>query len=88
MTNWWHEKPMRLVQTNLRQIDIQRDPREIVREVKDFGGNAILFSVGGIVSFYPSELEFQTPIPGMEGDFVGEAIEEAHAQGSTGLPAP
>ncbi len=81
MTNWWREKPMRLVQTNLRQIDTERDPREIVREVKDFGGNAILFSVGGIVSFYPSELEFQTPIPDLKGDFVGEAVEEAHAQG-------
>ena len=81
MAKWWHEKPMRLVQTNLRQIDISRDPREIVREVKDFGGNAILFSVGGIVSFYPSELEFQTPIPGLKGDFVGEAVQEAHEQG-------
>lgn len=65
---------MRLVQTNLRQIDIQRNPREIVREVKDFGANAILFSVGGIVSFYPSELEFQTPIPDLNSDFVGEAV--------------
>ena len=81
MANWWHEKPMRLVQTNLRQIDIARDPGEIIREVKDFGGNAVLFSVGGIVSFYPSELEFQTPIPGLKGDFVGEAQREARAQG-------
>lgn len=81
MANWWHEEPMRLVQTNLRQIDAARDPREIIGEVKDFGGNAVLFSVGGIVSFYPSELEFQTPIPGLEGDFVSEAREEASSQG-------
>jgi hypothetical protein len=81
MANWWHEKPMRLVQTNLRQIDIKRDPREIVREVKNFHANAILFSVGGIVSFYPSELEFQTPIPELKGDFVGEAVNEARSQG-------
>jgi hypothetical protein len=81
MADWWHEKPMRLVQTNLREIDIQRDPREIVREVRDFHANAILFSVGGIVSFYPSRLEFQTPIPGLKGDFVGDALDEAHALG-------
>lgn len=79
MANWWYEKPMRLVQTNLRQIDIKRNPREIVREVKDFGANAILFSVGGIVSFYPSELEFQTPIPDLKGDFVGEAAEQVRS---------
>ena len=81
MADWWHEKPMRLVQTNLREMDIQRDPREIVREVKDFHANAILFSVGGIVSFYPSRLEFQTPIPGLKGEFVGEALDEAHTLG-------
>ena len=43
MANWWHKEPIRLVQTNLREIDARRDPREIVREVKAFGANAILF---------------------------------------------
>lgn len=79
MAKWPDEKPLRLIQTNLRQIDIVRDPRQIVREVKDFGANAILFSVGGIVSFYPSELEFQTVVPGLSVDFVGEARAEARA---------
>jgi hypothetical protein len=68
MTKWWQEKPIRLVQTNLREIDTRRDPREIVREVADFGANAILFSVGGIVSFYPTKLRFQTPIPYLKGE--------------------
>ena len=62
MSNWWQEEPIRLVQTNLREIDTRRDPRDIVREVKELGANAILFSVGGIVSFYPTRLRFQTPI--------------------------
>ena len=81
MANWWEEKPLRLVQTNLRQLDAQRDPREIIRQVKDLHANTILFSVGGIVSFYPTQLEFQTPIPDLKGDFVGEAVDEAHKQG-------
>jgi hypothetical protein len=67
MVNWWQEQPIRLVQTNLREIDARRDPREIVREVKAFDANAILFSVGGIVSFYPTLLEFQTPVPHLKG---------------------
>lgn len=67
MTSWWEEQPIRLVQTNLREIDTRRDPCEIVREVKDLGANAILFSVGGIVSFYPTSLRFQTPIPYLKG---------------------
>jgi hypothetical protein len=68
MTKWWQEKPIRLIQTNLREIDTRRDPREIVREVARFGANAILFSVGGIVSFYPTKLRFQTPIPYLKGE--------------------
>jgi hypothetical protein len=87
MANWWQEKPIRLVQTNLREIDARRGPRDIVREVKDFGANAILFSVGGIVSFYPSSLEYQTPSPTIQGrdfvaqDFVGQALDEAKKLG-------
>jgi hypothetical protein len=102
MANWWQERPLRLVQTNLREIDARRDPREIVREVQEYGANAILFSVGGIVSFYPTKLCFQTPVPYLREhcalgqtplyrgggnstdpvrDFVGEAIDEAHALG-------
>jgi hypothetical protein len=68
MANWWQETPIRLVQTNLREIDARRDPKEIVREVRAFGANAILFSVGGIVSFYPSQLEYQTIVPYLRGD--------------------
>ncbi|MFN2272866.1 MAG: alpha-amylase family protein [Anaerolineae bacterium] len=87
MANWWQEKPIRLVQTNLREIDARRDPREIVREAKDFGANAILFSVGGIVSFYPSSLEYQTLSPYIAGqdfvaqDFVGQGLDEAKKLG-------
>jgi hypothetical protein len=68
MANWWQEQPIRLVQTNLREIDARRNPREIVREVKAFDANTILFSVGGIVSFYPTQLEFQTPVPYLKGE--------------------
>lgn len=66
--NWWQENPIRLIQTNLREIDVRRDPREIVRETHDMGANAILFSVGGIVSFYPTRLRFQTPLPLLKGE--------------------
>lgn len=68
MANWWQREPIRLVQTNLREVDARLDPRQIVREVAAFGANAILFSVGGIVSFYPTRLPFQTPVPYLCGE--------------------
>jgi hypothetical protein len=81
MGDWWHQQPLRLIQPNLREIDIQRDPREIVREVAALNANVILFSVGGIVSFYPSKLRFQTPSAFLRSDFVGEARDEARKLG-------
>lgn len=75
----WYEQDYRIVQTNLREIDALQDPHEIARAVKDFGGNVIVSNIGGIVSFYPTDLEYHYTNPYLEGDFVGEMIEAAHS---------
>lgn len=77
---WWTED-YRIVQTNLREIDVQRKPRDIARAVKDFGGTAIVSNIGGIVAFYPTKLELQHRNPYLKNDFVKEMIAAAHAEG-------
>lgn len=77
---WW-EHDYRIVQTNLREIDILEDPREIARAVKDFGGNTIVSNIGGIVAFYPTELEYHYKNPYMKSDFVAEMIAAARSEG-------
>lgn len=77
---WW-ERDYRIVQTNLREIDVLQDPREISRAVKDFGGTAIVSNIGGIVAFYPTKLEYQYKNPYLKNDFVKESIAAAHAEG-------
>ena len=77
---WW-SGDYRIVQTNLREIDVREDPAQIAKAVKDFGGNVIISNIGGIVSFYPTQLELQYQNPYLRGDFVKEMIEAAHAQG-------
>jgi len=78
----WYEKPFRLVQTNLREIDaITLDPAEYVSMIKDFGANVALFNVGGIVANYPSELEFEYVNPNLREDMVGKVLEGLHAEG-------
>ncbi len=77
---WWSED-YRIVQTNLREIDALQDPREIARAVREFGGTAIVSNIGGIVAFYPTELEYQYQNPYLQGDFVAEMIEAAHDEG-------
>ncbi len=78
----WYEKPFRLVQTNLREIDaITLDPEEYVSRIKDFRATAALFNVGGIVANYPSELEFEYVNPNLREDMVGRVLELLHAEG-------
>lgn len=77
---WWNS-PYRIVQTNLREIDVLEDPREIARAVREFGGNVLVTNIGGIVAFYPTKLDLQYANPYLKGDFAGEMIEAARAEG-------
>jgi hypothetical protein len=77
---WWTQN-YRIVQTNLREIDARESPREIARAIKEFGGNVVVSNIGGIVAFYPTNLEYQAKSPYLKGDFVAEMIEAAHAEG-------
>ncbi|WP_238368554.1 alpha-amylase family protein [Mesobacterium pallidum] len=78
--SWWKE-PFRLVQTNLRQPDALYDQRALARETREFGATALLYNIGGIFAFYPTELELQAVNPMMKGDALGDAVEAAHAEG-------
>lgn len=81
MTYWWQERPMRLVQTNLRETDVTVDPDRFVEALQEFSANVLLFNAGGIVANYPTELPFQHRNPLLRGDFLGEVLERAHAAG-------
>lgn len=77
---WW-TRPYRIVQTNLRMIDVKRSPTKIVREVKSFGADVIICNVGGIVAFYPTKLPLQWVNPYLQGDFVAAMLKAARAEG-------
>jgi hypothetical protein len=81
---WWHE-PFRAFQTNLREIDAGLDVERVLDRIEEFGADAWLLNVGGIVSNYPTALGSQTPNPALaqraSGDLVGDALAAAHARG-------
>lgn len=79
--HWWQEKPMRLLQTNLREIDIPLDPQAYARAVEDFGANVALFNLGGIVANYPTRLPYHYRNPRLEQDIIGELINQLHRRG-------
>ncbi|GGQ33253.1 hypothetical protein ACFFKE_30300 [Streptomyces mutabilis] len=81
MTQWWQQRPMRLVQTNLREIDVTADPDRFVESLKEFSANVVLFNAGGIVANYPTSLPFHYRNPHLTGDFLGEVMERVQAAG-------
>ncbi|WP_454850954.1 alpha-amylase family protein [Rhizobium binxianense] len=77
MTEWWRQT-QRIVQTNLRLIDGNLDPEKLAADVSAFGATAMLFNVGGIFAWYPTELELQAKNPKLAGDLLGRMVEAAH----------
>ena len=75
---WWQGSPMRLLQTNLREIDIPLDPEAYARTLADVGANVALFNLGGIVANYPTRLPFHYRNPRLEEDIIGELISQLH----------
>jgi hypothetical protein len=75
---WWNRQPVRLVQTNLREIDARMDLDAYVDWMADHAVNLVLLNVGGIVANYPTQLEFHYRNPFMEGDLVGDLITRLH----------
>jgi hypothetical protein len=81
---WWMS-PFRVFQTNLREIDAGLDVEGVLDRIIDHGSNVWLLNAGGIVSFYPTELDFQTRNPHLDarasGDLLGDAVAAAHRRG-------
>jgi hypothetical protein len=84
MRLWWQD-PFRMFQTNLREIDAGLDVDETLDYLQEFGANTWLLSVGGILSNYPTNLDFQTRNPYLaerpSGDLVGDAVKAAAERG-------
>ena len=78
--NWWSENKIRLVQNNLREIDVNMDVDAHINMLKKLGANANLVNCGGITALYPTKLPYQRTSPFLRKDWIAELIEKAHAQ--------
>lgn len=84
-TRKWFNEPFSMLQTNLRQIDVDMDVNQTADAIVQQGATAWLTSVGGILANYPTELEFQYRNPGLtsraSGDLIQDSLDAAHARG-------
>ena len=82
MTDWWVDRPWRMIQTNLREIDmIDMDAERYVAELQAFKATAVLFNTAGIIASYPTKLPYHYQSPFLQGDSLGDVIEECHRAG-------
>jgi hypothetical protein len=74
-----------MFQTNLREIDATMDVEAVLDFVQAHGADAWLVNAGGILSFYPTDLPFQTRNPYLAqrpgGDMLGDAVKAARKRG-------
>ena len=55
---WWQDNRLRLIQTNLREIDANMDVDRLIRELKRYSANVLMMNAGGISAFYPTKLKY------------------------------
>ncbi|WP_173089117.1 beta-galactosidase trimerization domain-containing protein [Devosia sp. 1635] len=83
-TGWWRS-PFSVFQTNLQEVDAVMDVEKVLDIIEEHGADTWLINTGGIVSFYPSDLPFQTRNPFLverkSGDLIGDAVAAAHKRG-------
>lgn len=79
---WWKNYPWRMIQTNLREIDMLNiSAEQFVKDLLDFKANVVLLNAAGIIASYPTELPFHYQSPYLKGDSLRRIVEACHENG-------
>ncbi|WP_010269062.1 alpha-amylase family protein [Paenibacillus senegalensis] len=78
---WWERNNLRLIQTNLREVDAAMDVDRLIHDLQKFSANVLMMNAGGIFAFYPTKLEYHYQTPYLTTDLLGEALEKTHKAG-------
>lgn len=81
MTDWWRNWPWRLIQTNLREIDMQDiSAEQVVADLRSFKATILMINAAGIIASYPTSLPFHFQSPFLQGDSLQTIIEACHRE--------
>lgn len=79
---WWVGYLWRMVQTNLREIDMEDiDAVKFARSLKDYHATVVTLNAAGIIASYDTKLAFQEKSHFLHGDSLKKIIEECHKAG-------
>jgi hypothetical protein len=79
---WWDTRTWRLIQTNLREIDML-DIRagQVVADLQAFKANVLMINAAGIIASYPTRLPFHFQSPYLKGDSLEDILAACHQAG-------
>ena len=79
---WWKANNLRVIQTNLPAYEAATlDPDSLVADLKHFSANTLIINVGGIMAFYPTQLEYHYTNPYMKENMLRDVIAKCHEAG-------
>ncbi len=80
---YWYQKQLRILQTVLREPDLQNyDAEQVVAYMKKTRTNCIVVNAGGIIDFFPNSMELGRPNRFMGNrDMLKELTEACHRSG-------
>ena len=80
--NWWVDYPWRMIQTNLREIDMEdMDAKEFATDLADYHANVVTLNAAGILADYETKLPYHKICDYLHGSSLKEIIEECHKKG-------
>ena len=79
---WWKQNNLRVIQTNLPAYEAATlNPDSLLKDLEACSANTLLINAGGIMAFYPTQLDFQYTNPYMKGNMLGDVIQRCHQRG-------
>ncbi|MCR5545147.1 MAG: beta-galactosidase [Lachnospiraceae bacterium] len=76
---WWETHPWRMVQTNLREIDMENmDAEAFAQSLKNYHATVVTLNAAGIIADYESKLPYQKNCEYLHGDSLKEVLEACH----------
>lgn len=80
--HWWQGYPWRMLQTNLREIDMADiDADAYAEQLKEYGATVVTLNAAGIIASYQTQLDCQTQSPYLTGSSLNEIIDACHKRG-------
>lgn len=79
---WWDNYPWRMIQTNLREIDMKDiSAEQFVKDLQDFKATVVLLNAAGIIASYKTEIPFHYQSPYLQGDSLEKIVDLCHKHG-------